>query len=91
VARVRDEEESTTSLLRPLTGTAPYRPVILGGRPTGVRIACNNGCDVPAVSPHCAEHEMAKVQLRKRGSAHVTRNAQRAACPLLEGHSPRPA
>ena len=30
MARVRDEEESTTSLLRPLTAAAPYRPVILG-------------------------------------------------------------
>ena len=59
MARVRDEEESTTSLLRPLTAAAPYRPVILGGRPTGVRIACNNGCALPAVSPHCAEHEIA--------------------------------
>jgi hypothetical protein len=65
VARVRDEEESTTSLLRPLTATAPYRPVILGGRPTGVRIACNNGCAVPAVSPHRAEHEMASYNYAK--------------------------
>ena len=65
VARVCDEEESTTSLLLPLTAAAPYRPVNLGGRPTAVRIACNNGCAVPAVSPHCAEHEMARYNYAK--------------------------
>ena len=56
-AFVTKKSRPLTSLLLPLTAAAPYRPVNLGGRPTAVRIACNNGCAVPAVSPHCAEHE----------------------------------
>ena len=90
-ARSRDEDEATRA---PLSAAAPYRPVTLGVRPTPSRIACNNGCAMPPAVLHrvytthgTTRH---KVHLRER-KLHFTRNAQRVACSLLEGHSPRPA